>query len=153
MSRSIGIIPRYGSVEFTGIQPYSYSDLETELEEQRIYIQSLEDELKMLSTSTPKDITPKDEDPIEYIKNRIRELLSELRGANYREAYLMFFKDLLDEWKFGPLNEVSPNSFTFTEGLDPRKTEVYELVTQFNEDVEQEATKLFNKFKDKLTNS
>jgi hypothetical protein len=63
-------------------------------------LDKLKGDLLSLAMSTPKDITPKGEKPVEYIKEEVDRLIEDLYDAfnKYFESNLV--NQLIDEWKY-----------------------------------------------------
>lgn len=63
-------------------------------------IKNIEGDFLSLAMSTPKDITPKGEDPVNYIKEKVKENLENLYDAYYDDFSIRTVNEILNEWEY-----------------------------------------------------
>lgn len=71
--------------------------------------------LETLVFATPKDITPKDEDPLDYVGERLNDIYVDLEGTAKEYYTIDVIRDIIGDWCYGGYSddkEVYPNSET-----------------------------------------
>ena len=76
---------------------YGGESLENEISKN---ISEIKGELLSFAMATPKDISPKDEEPVSYIKEMVNETLDKLYEAYYDYFAAQLVNGILDEWKY-----------------------------------------------------
>lgn len=147
MSKEIGIKTRHGYVFIPGINPNSYFDLLGDISDEENTLQELTSRLKALAIASPGDVTPKGCSPLDYITEKVDEVLEELEESYWRLVKLNIAKDFLDDWRVGILQPVEskPNHFAHdNSGVDPTKQEIFDVLTFIEEDDEYHKEQLRN---------
>jgi len=96
---------RYPSIYFDNVNVNNAESAISESNKANENLNSLKADLLSIAMATPKDITPEDENPIEFIKERVNYLMEDLyNGFNrYFESNLVL--QLLDDWKYTYSND------------------------------------------------
>jgi len=71
--------------------------------------------IETLVFATPKDITPKNEDPLDYIGERLNSIYEDLEGTAKEYYTIDIIRDIIGDWAYGGYSddkEVYPNSET-----------------------------------------
>lgn len=96
---------RHPSIYFDNVNVNNAESAISESNKANENLNSLKADLLSIAMATPKDITPEDENPIEFIKERVNYLMEDLyNGFNrYFESNLVL--QLLDDWKYTYSND------------------------------------------------
>lgn len=101
MSEGTLIKPRYPSLYFDNVNISSVKSAEMKSEVLDREMTKLQNKLLSLTLATPKDITPTDEDPVEYITEKVNEIFDEMYDVAKDYHTVQFIISILDTWTYG----------------------------------------------------
>jgi len=114
MSREGTLIKtRYPYLYFDNIDISSVSEAESTYNSLDKRLNRIKSDIATLVFSTPRDITPKGEQPLDYLNEKLDELFDELYEVSKDFYTTDIVKDILNEWSWGGYSddkELYPNS-------------------------------------------
>lgn len=85
---------------FDTVDIENVSEAESTENQKSKWIKELQGDFLSLAMATPKDITPKGEDPINYVKERVENLFSDFYDAYHELFDVQLINQILEEWKY-----------------------------------------------------
>ena len=87
-------------IYFDNVDINSTSQIDFKQREIEKEISKLKGKILSLTLATPKDITPSDNDPIDYISDSLNELLDNFSENIYDSCTIDIIERLIDEWRY-----------------------------------------------------
>ena len=100
MSRSEILKTAEQSVCIRGINFSSAADIDRQIEDALITIDYWKSQLKMLVVATPKDVTPENGIPMEYVETKANDIMDALEDEYEKLNLLRFARGILNDWTF-----------------------------------------------------
>ena len=98
MSRSETLKTVVQNVCIRGVNFSSAKDIDRQIEDTLTTIDYWKAQLKMLVVATPKDITPGNTSPIEYVEMKTNEIIDALEDEYEKLNLLRFARGILNDW-------------------------------------------------------
>ena len=98
MSRSEILKTAKQSICIRGINFSSAADIDRQIEDALTTIDYWKSQLKMLVVATPKDVTPENGSPLEYVETKANDIMDALEDEYEKLNLLRFARGILTDW-------------------------------------------------------
>lgn len=88
-----------GQVHFRGINFTSILDIDNQIKKQEDIQETIKEKIRLYSVTTPGDITPAGNTPLDYISDKVNELLEDYEDSLRTWHVLLFAKGIITDWK------------------------------------------------------